>query len=147
MTAYKEPFGKAWVKLLKTELFPNVLKNAQPISININVGKGWDWLSVVPVEGTIIKIEITENEIIQCNYDDNHFICFVNFGNGYKFLHIPFSSIYSIEIGSIHNWIQNPIDAIPFDLKEDTINYLNENEEKNNLENGGLIDGKMERSN
>lgn len=125
MTSYKEPFSKAWSKLLKTELFPKLLNNIQPIQLNIHVGYGWDWLSKVPADGTIITLDITKEEISQCNYSDTLFNCYVNFGKGYKFLEIPYTSIESIIIGSKTNWIGNPINTLPFNLNEATINYLN----------------------
>lgn len=126
MNTYKEPFSRAWNRLLKNELFPNLLNNVQPIQLNIHVGTGWDWLgSGIPVDGTIITIEINEEEIIQCNYNDTHFICFVNFGKGYTFLNIPFTSINMIIIGSSENWISNPIPTLPFNLSEEEINNIN----------------------
>ena len=140
MTSYKEPFGKAWNKLLKNDFFPNVLNNAQPIIIQVSVGRGWDWLSVVPVEGTIIELEITEEEIKQCNYNENGFICYVNFGKGYKFLVIPYESIFAVYIGNRSNWINNPILATKFNLIEEQITYLtslkiDEKDEDDTVEN------------
>lgn len=129
MTMYKEPFKTAWSKILKTDIFPNLLANIQPINISINVGTGWDWLSKVPVEDTIVNIEINEEEIIQCNYNNTGFICYCNFGKGYKFLEIPYESIDGMSIGNHTNWIRNPIPSTPFNLKEETIYYLNDEKE------------------
>lgn len=122
---YKEPFIKAWNKLLK-ELFTNLLNNVQPIQINLHVGTGWDWLSKVPVDGTIITIDITIDEIIQCNYSDTYFNCYVNFGKVYKFLEIPYNSIQTIFIGNKNNWVTNPVNTIPLNLNKETIDYLND---------------------
>lgn len=121
---YKEPFIKAWNKLLK-ELFTNLLNNVQPIQINLHVGTGWDWLNKVPVDGTIITIDITIDEIIQCNYSDTYFNCYVNFGKVYKFLEIPYNSIQTIFIGNENNWVTNPVNTIPLNLNKEIIDYLN----------------------
>lgn len=135
MTTYKEPFGKAWIKLLKTELFPNLLNNVQPIKICIHVGYGWDWISRSGLREDEINIEISEVEIAQCNFDEKNFICYVNFGKGYKFLNIPFKSIKHICIGTWENYILNPIPTTSFDLDTNARRYLldlNSNEEELN---------------
>ena len=129
MVSYKEPFQKAWIKLLKNELFPKLINCVQPIRLDVHVGKGWDWLSDVPYDGCIISIDINEAEMVQCNHDDTSFIGYINFGKGYKYLKIPFSSIYTIYIGNGFNWITNPIKTTPFDLSEiDQINLLEDSE-------------------
>lgn len=146
MTSYKDPFIKSWAKLLKTELFPNLLSNVQPIQLNIHVGNGWDWLAKeVSINGTIIVIDITADEMIQCNYNDNGFNCYVNFGDGYKFLEIPYASIESIIIGNPTNWISNPVTTMAMDLDENTINYLNNKYNQNLIE--GEVDDKLESVN
>ena len=86
MTTYKDPFIKAWNRLLKNDFFPNILSNAQPISIEVAIDSSWDWISA----DSFICLDFNGNEIIQCNYDDESFKAFINFGPGYKYLYIPF---------------------------------------------------------
>lgn len=121
MTTYKDPFIKAWNRLLKNDFFPNILSNAQPLSIEIAIDSSWDWLS----NDSFIRLDFNGTEIIQCNYDDDSFKAFINFGHGYKYLNIPFKSIRCIFIGNNINYILNPAPVIPFSLKEEQITYLN----------------------
>ena len=130
MVTYKEPFIKLWNKCLKNELFPNLLSNVQNIQLEVSVGTGWDWLSTVPVDSTLILLDISESEIVQCNFTETGFICYVNFGKGYRFLEIPFNSISAIYIGSWTNWIKNPVPPTKFNLTEEIITYLNESIDK-----------------
>lgn len=148
MTSYKEPFGRAWLKLLKTELFPNLLSNVQPIKICIHVGDGWDWIGRSGLNSDTIYIEISEDEISQCNFEEKYFICYVNFGKGYKFLNIPFKSIKHICIGTWENYILNPIPTEPFDLDSKVRRYLLnlENDQEVNLKEGEQDDS-MEATN
>jgi len=121
VTTYKDPFIKAWNKLLKNDLFPNILSNTQPITLEVAIDSSWDWIS----EDSFICIDFDENEIIQCNYDETSFMAYVNFGPGYKYINIPYKSIRCIFIGSNENYILNPAPTIEFSLTSEQIEYLN----------------------
>lgn len=125
MIRYVQPLKLSWEKILKKDIFPNLLANIQPIQLLVHVGSGWDWLSNVPVDGTVITLDITEDEIVQCNYSEDGFDIYINFGKGYKFLNIPFESIDMIYIGNYNNWLRNPVPTKPLNLREEYINYLN----------------------
>lgn len=143
------------LKIIRDSLRSNFIKslkhvlvylsnNTQTCIIQFQAGMGWDWINGYKEnkeeDNKTILLQITKDEIQQCIGSGEEFVVYVNFGKGYRFLHIPLNSIKTIFIGEIisTNYIKSPLEPIPFDLNNETLSYLFDGEnisESENLEN------------